>query len=264
MADRFYGWHTIYGVDGEHSTPYMTRIWLGRLRLHIFYRGDADPDCHDHPWDFWTLPLTPYVEEVATPDTKGLSYMEALFCGPERYKLHRQVVRAFRLSYRPATHCHRVIGRYNGQDLWDYPGRVPGSEPIPQTDARKIVTLVWRGQSGRKWGFLRNRDGQWCWTPWKEYVFGGGKHAPCGPAEAAPPQPNLRGSIAAFEKAYPELYWHIAKGKICAGEPLYGAIITTIGGTEIGHGESDASAEAAFAIAVAAAGLATTEGSDNG
>lgn len=74
------------------------------------------------------------------------------------------------------------------------------------------------------------------------------------------PDSHLRGAIAAFETAYPDLYWHVAKGKICAGEPLYGAIITTIGGTEIGHGESDESAEAAFAIAVAAAGLATTEG----
>ncbi len=61
--------------------------------------------------------------------------------------------------------------------------------------------------------------------------------------------------IAAFEKAYPHLYWHVAKGKITAGEPLYGAIITTIDGTEIGHGESAESAEAAFAAAIASAGL---------
>ncbi len=40
MADRFFGWHTIHGVDGEHSEPYMTRVWIGRLRLHVFYRGD--------------------------------------------------------------------------------------------------------------------------------------------------------------------------------------------------------------------------------
>ncbi|MGO8134424.1 hypothetical protein ACC730_38660, partial [Rhizobium ruizarguesonis] len=54
-------------------------------------------------------------------------------------------------------------------------------EPIgsPLTDNRRIVTLVWRGGLGRKWGFLRNRDGKWCSTPWKEYVFGGGKDAPC-------------------------------------------------------------------------------------
>jgi len=59
--------------------------------------------------------------------------------------------------------------------------------------------------------------------------------------------------IEAFEQLHPELYWHIAKGKITAGEPLYGAIITTALGVEIGHGESDASHEEAFRIAIDAA-----------
>ncbi len=81
---------------------------------------------------------------------------------------------------------------------------------------------------------------------------------------APAPMQHLRGAIAAFETAHPKLYWHVAKGKICAGEPLYGAIITDLRGTEIGHGESNESAEAAFAIAVAAAGLAIIEDSDNG
>ncbi len=170
----FIGWHTIYGADGDHDTPYMTRIWFGRLRLHIFHRGDADPDCHDHPWDFWTFPLTSYVEEVATPSPYKFHSGT-----PYEHDLHRQVVLAFRLTYRPATHCHRVIGRYAGVDAYDFVGWKPGAAPVPQTDSRRIVTLVWRGRQGRKWGFLRNRDGKWCWTPWKEYVFGGGKNAPC-------------------------------------------------------------------------------------
>jgi hypothetical protein len=42
------GWHTIQ----HNGSPYMTRIWIGRLRLHIFYRGDTEPDAHDHPWEF--------------------------------------------------------------------------------------------------------------------------------------------------------------------------------------------------------------------
>ncbi|WP_152979722.1 hypothetical protein [Mesorhizobium sp. 1M-11] len=166
MSWGLLGRQTIYG-HGEHTSPYLTRFWFGRLRLHVFHRGDIDPDCHDHPWDFWTFPLTSYVEEVATPDTKGLCYMEALFCGPEKYKLHRQVVRAFRLSYRPATHCHRVIGRYAGD--------VVGN--IPQADSRKIITLVWRGNSNRRWGFLRNRDGNWCWG-YPTFTVGTHQNAP--------------------------------------------------------------------------------------
>src|SRR5690606_161477 len=63
-AGRFWGKSVIYGKEDDHATPYMTRYWIGRLRLHIFHRGDQDPDCHDHPWSFWTFPFTPYVEEV--------------------------------------------------------------------------------------------------------------------------------------------------------------------------------------------------------
>jgi hypothetical protein len=102
--------------------------------------------------------------------------------------------------------------------------------------------------------------------PWDKTRLTLQRYCTCGAFDAEQPaaQTHLRGSIAAFEAAYPDLYYHVAKGKITAGEPLYGAIITTIGGTEIGHGESDESAEVAFSIAVASAGLSTTEGSNNG
>lgn len=169
MTDRFIGFATIYGAHGEHETSYLTRAWIGRFRLHIFHRGDADPDCHDHPWPFWTFPLTSYVEEVAEWDP-----------AQGTFRKRRQLVRAFRLHYRPATHCHRVLGRaaphqgYTGTSGPD--GRF---ELVPDVDGRRIVTIVWRGRGGRPWGFLKNRNGRWCWTHWREYVFGGGKHAPC-------------------------------------------------------------------------------------
>lgn len=168
MKDRFFGHHTII-TDGE---PYMTRLWFGRLRLHIFHRGDVDPDCHDHPWNFLTFPLTSYVEEVLVH--KGCNwYSEPI------YEKQLIVVPAFWFSYRKATHCHRVLGRYSGLECWDWPGRVKGEQPIPLTRDGKVVTVVWRGRENRKWGFLKNRDGQWCWTPWKKYVLEGGKDAPC-------------------------------------------------------------------------------------
>ncbi len=159
-ADRFMGRSTIWGKDGEHRTPYMTRWWIGRLRLHIFYRGDQDPDCHDHPWDFWTFPLTPYVEEVVC-------------WHPEHHFTFWQVVPALRFTFRPAEHTHRVIGRYDG---W-FPDFT--AQPCIETNDKKVITIVWRSKDKRKWGFLKNRDGRWCWTPWKEYVFGNGKSAPC-------------------------------------------------------------------------------------
>lgn len=206
----WFGKSTIYGVDGEHNTAYMTRYWIGRLRLHVFHRGDQDPDCHDHPWDFWTFPLTSYVEEVAVPpsypnvceicqEPDGCRYCE-LSGEMNPCKVVRQVVPAWRWTFRPATHCHRVLAPWSGyHEHTDGGGRTHaysnGSHiPIPPYQPQivkphydhwdmqvfpKIVTIVWRSPSKRKWGFLKNREGQWCWTPWKEYVFGGGKNAPC-------------------------------------------------------------------------------------
>lgn len=181
---RALGFHTIYGVDGEHSTPYMTRLWVGRLRLHIFHRGDEDPDPHDHPWDFWTFPLTPYVEEIALPARD--TYCEGDPLPALRYYTARVVVRAFNWAFRPAEYTHRVLGRYDEQATAASArnafvagaGRVP-----PLFKPGKIVTIVWQGRDRRRWGFLRNRDGNWCWTPWREYVFGDGKHAPCEPTD---------------------------------------------------------------------------------
>lgn len=180
-AGKFFGWRNrIYGRNNEHDTVYMTRFWIGRLRLHVFWRGDKDPDHHDHPWGFWTFPLNSYVEEVV--ETRSPLYDESGNCiewapdGAVR-EVYRQVVPAWRLHYRPATHTHRVLGRY-------VPGRTEfdtaGETPVPSYDSHgKVTTIVWRGKDERKWGFLKNRDGKWCWVHWKDYVFGGGKDAAC-------------------------------------------------------------------------------------
>lgn len=182
-AESFIGRSTIYGVEGEHRTPYMTRYWIGRLRLHIFYRGDADPDPHNHPWPFWTFPLTSYVEEVTVhcghrnlPDDK--------FAWVPSYDVETRLVKAFRLHYRPAEHCHRVLGLWGGR----YGGKTYDLKPTVR--AGKIITIVWRGAKSNKWGFLRKRTDDprrgplWCFTPRRQYVYEGGKEAPCTPREA--------------------------------------------------------------------------------
>lgn len=180
-----FGCNTIYSPEG---VPYMTRARIGRLRLHIFHTGDLDQDHHDHPWDFWTFPLMPYVESVVQREFDPVSGMD------RPGKLVRQVVQAFRVTHRPATHCHRVLGRYSGNCVDTRvpdvivqvaPKNVPaflsvhGPSAEPYYDARKMITIVWRGKEGRKWGFLKHRDGRWCWIHWKEYVLGGGKDSPC-------------------------------------------------------------------------------------
>lgn len=178
--------HTIYGAEGDHDTPYMTRVVLGRLRLHIFWRGDQDPDPHDHPWGFWTFPLTTYEEEVwrGPEDTQWLT--DFLGLDPGIVKTH-EVVKAWRIHYRPATHTHRVIGRISDTEQWDPDGYyVASSTPARWHNVPgPVVTIVWTEKVSRKWGFLKLRDGRFCWEPWRDYIFGGGKSAPCEPIEDA-------------------------------------------------------------------------------
>jgi hypothetical protein len=170
-AGRFMGMNVIYGRDGDSGTPYMTRLWFGRLRLHIFHRGDQDKDPHDHPWGFWTFPLRSYVEEVTSKAWHNKP--ESWNAPPDYYVTDRQIVRAFRWSYRPATHTHRVLGRWGGKHLDDLAGF------DPTVVAGSIWTIVWREKPSRAWGFLKLRDGRWCWEDWRSYVFRGGRDAPC-------------------------------------------------------------------------------------
>lgn len=185
--EKPYGIHTIYGVDKEHETPYMTRMWLGRLRFHIFHRGDADPDCHDHPWDFWTFPLTSYVEEVLHPViAKAVANHDSILrvSGPAAATRY-QVVKAFRPHFRKAEHAHRVLGRYSGRAF-------PLSDPRAITNG-KILTIVWRGRDRLfgKWGFIKFDGRNWCKDHWRKYIFHGGKHAACEPVH-----PDQRGDAA--------------------------------------------------------------------
>lgn len=183
MAERFVSFVTLYGDDGDCRTPYLTRLVIGRLRLHIFHRGDADPDPHDHPWDFWTFPLTAYVEDVTVRKLDALAGDHDPW-SPRvlRSETSRQVVPAFRWSFRAAEHTHWVLGRFGGEYLHDWVGRQRTDEPLPLSRPGRIVTIVWTGGARRRWGFLKHRDGSWCWVHWRDYVFGGGKHAPCEPS----------------------------------------------------------------------------------
>lgn len=159
----FVRWNTIWGAeDGGKTSPYMTRVKLtftDRLRLHIFHRGDVDPDHHDHPWGFWTFPLTSYVEEVLDPPSPlGIVRPQA--------KVRLNVVKAGRWHYRPATYAHRVLSRSHRNIASVRPGR--------------IISIVWTEGGDRRWGFHRREPGgSICWIPWKVYVYEGGKDAPC-------------------------------------------------------------------------------------
>ena len=172
-AGKLFGLNRIYGAEDGKETVYMTRAWFGRLRFHVFFRGDQDPDCHDHPWGFWTFPLRSYVEEVLEECTR-IHYGFRADEPPEVstfFERRLEVVRAFRLLYRPATYRHRVLGGFEGWYDDDH-------QPVATSD-KCVPTIVWRERPSRAWGFTKERSGKWCWVPWMEYVFNGGKAAPC-------------------------------------------------------------------------------------
>lgn len=161
-----------FRVFDKSGDPYLTRIPLtpqtrwGQLKLHWFHRGDVDPDPHDHPWDFYTFPLTDYVEQVM--DDEGLLTLNAV----ERFTWHR----------RPAEYVHRVEGR--ALRRWWMTNLQVCDGPV--------ITLMWNGPKRRSWGFWVKvdniaaswftdnaqsallgsvkRSGRRLWVHWRTYV----------------------------------------------------------------------------------------------
>ncbi|MGV1768750.1 hypothetical protein ACQZ6B_01110 [Agrobacterium vitis] len=156
-------------------------------------------------------------EEIAKAEERGRQY--------ERETAGAQVQDVERYRHKKRGTEYSVIAR----------GRLQVDGDL---DNEKVV--IYRGDDGQTW--VR-----------PEYEFNDGRFEQI-PATAATKQ-DVAGTIEDFEKDFPELYWHIAKGKIAAGEPLYGSIIIDILDREISHGESDVSAVDAFRIAVSTANL---------
>ncbi len=157
LLDRLGVARTFYGRDARYPTPYLTRVYLlprtrwGQLCLHVFHRGDLDPDPHDHPFDFWTRPLwSAYFEEVM--DGYG--------------RLSVRTVLPGRWHHRRAEHTHRVLGPSAG---------MRDGVPIMATDRRQY-TLIWkapRSQGRREWGFWVKDDRALKarrFVSWKDYV----------------------------------------------------------------------------------------------
>lgn len=149
----FLGWlgwaELIYGSGrrGER-TLYLARLPLtpmtrwGQLLWHVFYRGDEDPDPHDHPWDFWTMPL-------------GQGYYEEVMEHDGTIRLNR--VRAWHWHFRSWAYTHRVLYPEHSDGGF---GRLVDSHSGIQAPYRgtnacwPLFTLVFRrNYNGRPWGF---------------------------------------------------------------------------------------------------------------
>lgn len=120
---------TFYGVQGKYLTVTTFLNWANRgirhsFGLHYFHRGDEDPDCHDHPFHFWSFVLWGGYREY---DTMG----------------HYLIRKPLSLVYRKATTRHRV-----------------------QLLGRCCITLVWKIDARRDWGFWKNG----IFIPWRQYI----------------------------------------------------------------------------------------------
>jgi len=167
----------IYGkdeADDSGRSLYVTKYRFSfskRLALHVFTRGDADDDPHDHPWDFWTFPLVAYNETVG------------------HKQIHQQKVEQGKWHFRKATHVHRVTGSVFeaalnkweifsehlliGENFVDY-WRAPWLTSLAWYffGEGKIVTIVWMSKPYREWGFYVKAENGFVWVPWRQYVDG--------------------------------------------------------------------------------------------
>lgn len=153
------GWaELIYGQVKEGGrTLYLARLPLtpmtpwGQLLWHVFYRGDEDPDPHDHPWAFWTRPLFQgYWEEVMQRD--GSMKMNHVRPGQWHF-------RDFTYTHRVLYPDHAHLGSYDGYT--DQIGSVMRViEPARAKNACwPLHTLVWRGPYRKvTWGFWVKGD----------------------------------------------------------------------------------------------------------
>lgn len=153
----------IRGNGRDRGKPMLTRYRLfktpfGGLYVHHWHRPDADRDCHDHPWVFWSLILKGgYTEELRRPATN-----------PSSLLMVRQRLSLLRMSLSDA---HRV--RSLEPDTW---------------------TLLWVGRRQQDWGFYLHeeprlgtevRDGlpvvlyfAPIYVPWQFYIAAGGNPDP--------------------------------------------------------------------------------------
>jgi len=136
ILGRWIGMQKAYG--------YWVQVWIGRLRLHVFLQGDPGEALHSHPWPYTSFPFSSYVEEYL--DDAG--------------EIKRQVIRRFRLNRQPATHTHRILGKWSGKYVDGEPTVVPG----------RVVTICFSGRVEREMQFFRMHKGRLKAYDWKPYL----------------------------------------------------------------------------------------------
>jgi hypothetical protein len=129
--DNIFRGMSVLGLGWTNAYGYFTQMWIGRLRLHVFFKGEPSVMMHDHAWPFWTFPLVSYVDRTYVPETG---------------KSEIRIVRAWRLHYRPSSYIHKYLGRWSGG--YDANG-------VPTVKPGRVYTIAWRGRLDRQWGYWK-------------------------------------------------------------------------------------------------------------
>ena len=128
------------GVPTLHKKEYR----FFRLSLIKYYSEDPCEYAHDHSSDFYVIPLDSYIEVAYEPLSRNWSI---------------NITLAWKIYFREATYCHRVLGRWDKR-------RTKAGQPIASIAARKpFKVLIWHGIRKREWGYHKNG----IWIPWREY-----------------------------------------------------------------------------------------------
>lgn len=142
VLSRLFWREEIPGRKPEDRGLYMRRFILsdrsfGGLFVHVFYRSDEDPDCHCHPWNFFTFVLRGGYQD----ETWEYSPLEQ----PMYQVAYQKTMKAGAFGVRRAEHMHRVR-------LLD--------------PSRRTWTFVVRGPKRREWYFYTPQGR----VHWKTYL----------------------------------------------------------------------------------------------
>jgi hypothetical protein len=150
-----------------HLTPWKWWPFKLRIYLHKFYRPDADRVFHDHPWSFRTLILYGGYDEVShEPQESLVAQTNNGLENPPSGLLIPDTLRWLSYRARRPQHAHRIT----------------------RLHTRTVLTLIFRGERERDWGFwcppanyqddtgevivsrVNNPTMQWKWVYWRDYL----------------------------------------------------------------------------------------------
>lgn len=144
----FQFWKTITDDKGPYLRRWMilkTPWWS--LYIHQIFRSDSDRDCHDHPWDFWSLILwgsyREYNLQTIAPEHPG---------------------EPFRFIEEIRTYKTGSVIRHKAED----------AHRLELPAGKTTWTLVVVGPKFRQWGFWKDKQ----WIDHKTYLdarYGEGK-----------------------------------------------------------------------------------------